>query len=80
MIKCIDNFLLIYNDIKVGVENIPHNIDIMKDNKKKALNYLHSIIYTMETSDVIINKLNKSGSISPSLTINFKIFNAFESL
>ena len=44
-----------------------HHIDNMIDNKKKAINYLHSIIYTMEQNDVIINKLNKSIKILDTL-------------
>ena len=60
MLQCIDNVLQLYNEILIGVHNMNHHIDNMMDNKKKAINYLHSIIYTMEPNDVIINKLNKS--------------------
>jgi hypothetical protein len=60
MLKCIDNVIQIYNELLIGLHNMPHHIDIMIDNKKKAINYLHSIIYNMEEKPVIINKLNKS--------------------
>ena len=60
MLKCIDNVLQLYNEILIGLHNMTHHIDNMIDNKKKALNYLHSFIYKMEPNDVIINKLNKS--------------------
>lgn len=56
MIKCIDNILQLYKDINIGTVNTNHHVDIIRDNKQKAVNYLHSIIHTMETSTVIVNK------------------------
>lgn len=63
MIQSIDNFLQIYNDIIIGINYINHNIDIMIDNKKKAVNYLHSIIYNIPEIDVFVNKHTKSINI-----------------
>ena len=56
MIKCIDNVLQLYKDVKIGTVNTNHHVDNIKDNKQKAINYLHSIIHSMETSNVIIDK------------------------
>jgi len=56
MIQCIDNLLKLYNDIIIGINYTNHNIDIMIDNKKKAVNYLHSIIYNIPETVIIVNK------------------------
>lgn len=60
MIQCIDNILHLYNDIMIGINYTNHNIDLMIDNKKKAVNYLHSIIYNIPEITVIINKHSES--------------------
>ena len=39
----------------------------MSNNKKKAINYLHSIIHTMETSRVIVNKHTESMKVLNSI-------------
>ena len=60
MIQCIDNILKLYNDIMIGIDYTNHNIDLMIDNKKKAINYLHSIIYNIPETVIIVNKHTKA--------------------
>lgn len=67
MIQCIDNILLLSKEIKIGVDRTNNHIDVMIDNKKKAMNYLHSIIHTMETSNVIVDKYEKSLTVLDSI-------------
>tara|TARA_B100000683_G_C12369920_1_gene506692 strand:+ start:113 stop:916 length:804 start_codon:yes stop_codon:yes gene_type:complete len=67
MIQCIDNILQLSKDIKIGTIDTNDHVDVMIDNQKKAMNYLHSIIHNMETSRVIVDKHAQSMQVLKSI-------------
>lgn len=71
IIRNIDAFLNIYNDIKIGVKYCKYNYDVAVDMKNNALNHLHSMIITIEENRILNNKLKLS------LTILHKLLNKY---
>lgn len=45
-------------DISIGVQYCKHHYDVINDLSRKALNHLHSIIYTLPLSSVTEKKFN----------------------
>lgn len=58
MVRNIDSFIRIHDDVLLGVQHCKHNYDIAIDKRDNALNHLHSILLTMEDSNVITKKLD----------------------
>jgi len=71
LINLLDIYMRLYDDIMIGMERCGDNIEILKDKKYEILNTLHSIIYSLEDSHVLINKHKKS------LTILHKLLNKY---
>lgn len=71
MLKCIDNFLKIYEDIQKCILYPHMHIDIMKDNAKNAINYLHSIIHNIETNKIIMDKHMEAVNVLNKLLKNY---------
>lgn len=59
-VKDVDTFVKLYNDIKKGIKYSNKNIDVIRLFKKKALNNLHSLIYSIENNKIIEKKLKES--------------------
>ncbi len=57
LIRNVDAFMRIHDDVLEGVQNCKNNYQVAVDLKSNALNHLHSIIFTIEDSPVIIEKL-----------------------
>lgn len=67
MLQYIDNFLKLHEDLKNCTLHPYMHIDVMKNNAKNALNYLHSIIHNLSPNDLILNKHQKAINILNSL-------------
>lgn len=71
MLKCIDNVLKIYEDLEKCMLYPHMHIDIMKDNTKNAINYLHSIIHNIETNKIIMDKHMEAVNVLNKLLQNY---------
>jgi len=60
LINTVDNFLMIQNDINTGVYHCKENIDVAKDLMKKALQLVHSYVYSLPVNHVYNKKVNDS--------------------
>ena len=59
IIDNVDNFLNIYEDLKIGTQFCEDKYKIADSKKRNALNALHSIIYNISANEpVITDKLN----------------------
>ena len=56
-VKSVDHILHIEQDIELGVYHCAENIDIVKDQKEKALNHLQSVIHSNPHNSVSEGKL-----------------------
>lgn len=61
LIENLDAFLILYDDIKIGVQFCKENYDVALEKRNNALNHLHSIIFSLEANPVLIQKLNDAG-------------------
>lgn len=59
-IEYVDSLLRLYSDIKIGIKYCDKSIDTAKLFKKRALNDLHSIIYSIDNNVIMEKKLKKS--------------------
>lgn len=59
-INTVDQLLLIYEGIKIGIVDCKLNVDIIKDKKRAALNHLHSLIFNTENNRLVEKKLKKA--------------------
>jgi hypothetical protein len=57
LVNSLDSFMILYDDINIGVQRCKDNFDILKDKKYEALNNLHAIIFNLENSEVLIQKI-----------------------
>lgn len=71
LINSIDNFLILYDDINIGVEYCKQNYDIAQQERLNALNHLHSLVYSLEPNQILVNKLNESIKFLQQLTNNY---------
>lgn len=62
MISNIDSFLILYNDINIGIDYCEYSLETAIYLKKEAINNLFSIIYTLKDNTILENKL-KNGAI-----------------
>jgi hypothetical protein len=56
----VDLMILILNDIKQNIISCKYNVDILQDKKRKVLNNLSSMIFTIENNKLIERKLQKA--------------------
>ncbi|AYV79706.1 MAG: hypothetical protein Faunusvirus40_6 [Faunusvirus sp.] len=60
VVKSLQGFFAIYENIVNGVEYCAENIDIMVNRKTDALNYMSSSIYSLEGDKNIVNNLSQA--------------------
>ena len=78
MVKNIDLLLKIYEDVKIGVIYCKYHYDIASEKRKNALNYLHSIIYSLEDDVSLKSKLLES--VKYLQTLSGKYLNYIENI
>lgn len=60
MLETMESMLDIYENVKIGVLSCKNNYDIANDMKKKSVNNLHSIIFTLENNRLLTTKLSRA--------------------
>ena len=70
-LRNVNNIILLYHQIKLGVDNIKYNIDVIKMQRANAINNLHSIIYTLPSTIVSNDKFNRSLKLLQQLTVEY---------
>lgn len=59
-INLIDIFIRLYDDIIIGVKYCGHQIQVLNDKKYEILNTFHSLIYSLEDNEILLDKFEKS--------------------
>jgi len=60
MIENLDDFMILYDDIKISMKYCKENYDVALQKRNNALNHLHSIVISLEADENLIDKLNNS--------------------